>query len=84
MSYRTAILKNKLHNIISQMKKLNKLSQVRHHSNTSVRLMTDYLEQAMKAARKGLVTDMCTCVRLAHSFQKDIPMEISIHNKGDL
>jgi hypothetical protein len=67
-----------------KMKKASKISQVRHHSNTSVRLMTDYLEQALKAARKGLVTDMCTCVRLANSFQKDIPIEISIHNKGDL
>lgn len=66
------------------MTKASKFSKVRKHSNSSVRLMTDFLEQAMKAAREGRVSDMCTHVRLAHSFQQDVPIEIAIYNKGDL
>jgi hypothetical protein len=49
---------------------------VLHHENVSVRLAVQQLMLAVTAAKKGDIDNMSTFIRLAHSFEQDIPSEI--------
>lgn len=52
-----------------------KSKSLQDHNNVSVRLMFEYLEKALKAAKAGKSTDACTLVRIAARFEKDVPAE---------
>lgn len=63
---------------------MNKIKQVREHSNTNVRLMVSFLEQAMKAVRAGNIEKVCTNVRLARKFEEAIPRSIRLDGLGNV
>lgn len=52
-----------------------KSKSLQDHDNVSVRLMFQYIENALKAAKAGKSQDACLMVRLAASFEKDVPAE---------
>lgn len=60
---------------------MNKKS-LRDHDNVSVRLMAEYIEKALKAVKAGKSQDACTMVRLAASFEKNIPSELRVDSRG--
>ena len=45
-------------------------------TDVNLRLATDYMKEAMKAAKRGDTIGFCTCIRLAASFEDKI-------NRGD-
>ena len=45
---------------------------VKNSPDVSLRLAADYMQKAMRAARRGDTVDFCTCVRLAASFEKQV------------
>ena len=45
---------------------------VKNNPDVNMRLVTRYLEKAMRAAKRGDTVDVCTCVRLAASFEKRV------------
>lgn len=52
-----------------------KSKSLQDHDNVSARLMFEYIEKALKAAKAGKSKDACTLVRLAAQFEKDVPVE---------
>jgi hypothetical protein len=59
-----------------------KSKSLQDHNNVSVRLMFEYLEKALKAAKAGKSQDACTMVRLAARFEKNIPSELRVDSRG--
>ena len=45
-------------------------------TDVNLRLATDFMKEAMTAAKQGNIKDFCTCIRLAASFEEKI-------NRGD-
>ena len=45
---------------------------VKNNPDVNMRLVTRYLEKAMRAAKRGDTVDVCACVRLAASFEKRV------------
>lgn len=45
---------------------------VKNSPDVSLRLAADYMQKAMRAAKRGDTVDFCTCVRLAASFEKSV------------
>ena len=45
---------------------------VKNSPDVSLRLAADYMQKAMRAAKRGDTVDFCTCVRLAASFEKNV------------
>ena len=45
---------------------------VKNSPDVSLRLAADYMQKAMRAARRGDTVDFCTCVRLAATFEKSV------------
>jgi len=45
---------------------------VRHNSDTNLRLAVRFLENALRAAKRGQIKEMCADVRIAAEFEKDI------------
>ena len=45
---------------------------VKNSPDVSLRLAADYMQKAMRAAKRGDTVDFCTCVRLAASFEKQV------------
>lgn len=57
------------------------VKNLRKHEDTNVRLMVEFLNSAIKAAKKGNIKDVCTHVRLASSFEKDVPPNIRLNKE---
>lgn len=57
-------------------RKIKLPDSVVHHENVSVRLAVQQLLLAVTAAKKGDLDNMATFIRLAYSFEQDIPSEI--------
>ena len=45
---------------------------VKNSPDVCLRLAADYMQKAMRAARRGDTVDFCTCVRLAASFEQRV------------
>ena len=45
---------------------------VKNSPDVSLRLAADYMQKAMRAAKRGDTVDFCTCVRLAATFEKNV------------
>ena len=45
-------------------------------TDVNLRLATDYMKEAMAAAKRGDTVNFCTCIRLAASFEANV-------NRGD-
>lgn len=54
------------------------------NSDVNLRLALRYAEKALKAIKKGKVSDFCTCIRLARDFEDSIPSNIRLHNASDV
>jgi hypothetical protein len=49
-----------------------------NHSNVDVRLMCEFLVDALAAAKAGDVELTCTRIRIAARLEKDVPAEFSL------
>ena len=54
-----------------------------NHSNVNVRLMCEFLVDALAAARAGDIELACTRVRIAARLENDVPAEISLGLKKE-
>ena len=41
-------------------------------TDVNLRLATDFMKEAMTAAKQGNIEDFCTCIRLAATFEEKI------------